>query len=375
MKRFLVLILLLSFFIMDIAYSQDQGVLIISETVSTNETLPEKCETNLGEPCLNNDECKGCYGFETFCLRCPIDTQVSIQIDPDPYYVGLTNGTANFVTKVADKGYCAYRGVGTRSCVGNWDGDEYLIIPTYETTDYSIYLELTKEVLDKWKSLILRNISEKYLRDHINVSVIETQVDNNLLGAGIQYTFKYDWVETENTDREIIYIKELSNGDWVWLSDEEITRRFDEFRQFLHNMVFSDDSIGAMKATEYEINSIISREEAVSKLKQCHKDIELERTIIGSKNNLIQLIASGKVNLNTERCEINHENTYTVVSAIVDLITGEFTCTSHESTCVVYAAEKGVIVGGTSNTIIYIVVALVILITFILLKRRKRTEN
>jgi len=369
--------------------AQAQEMEGITEITSGNETPPtEKCEPNLTEACSNQDDCKSCYNYDAFCLWCPLDTVMRIQTDPDPYYARLTN-VSTFTNKTGgEQGYCGY-GHSTK-CIGNWNGDEYYI-DYYFLRDRNcvgsqcvgpeeklpLVKFLTKDVLDNWKKELLKNISEEYFEEHFDIESIHGYVSidqngNHKFEARIYYLFKYDWVTTSNAGQggswDLFTIAEKKNDIWQKLIEDEISSYYQQELERWHNL----DKI---KVTEYEIKSVIPRNETISKLKECHGDMEIDSVTIGSENKTLFLMVGGNVAINTERCEISHENTYTIVLGGVNLITGDSICTSHEAPCALYApGEKSGItdgVPGISNVIIYFIIGIfVIIILFVLFKRR-----
>jgi len=288
----------------------------------------------------------------------------SVQCQSEPDILKFSGG---------NQGHCAQNSVGTRSCVGSWNGNAYSIIPSYETRDSAVNKELTQDTLNKWKSLVLRNISQSYFDSHIIVTEINPQVVNDILGVGITYKFKYDWATTNNTDREVIYAKRNVNGNWVWLSDNEIASRFDQERAQLHNFVDSYGNIGFTKPTEYEINSIISEAQALAAIKTCDSSMTIRDIDISSMNNTILFTASGIVNKDTENCQMSNDATYTVVQGSVNLVTNEVDCNTVKSACVVYAASKD----GNNNTtgisiIYYFIIPVIFVLGLIYLYKKSR---
>jgi len=384
-KIFVFAILLSLLFGLNFVFAQEQvGVQI-------NETPPsERCEPNLGETCSSQEDCKSCYSYTAFCLWCPEDTVMKIQSDADPYYAKLTNKTT-FVTKNGgEQGYCGY-GHTTR-CIGNWNGDEYQIDYYYSrdrdcVSNQCIGPEeklplvkfLTKDVLNSWKKEVLKTISEDYFNQHFDIENINgyVQIDqdgNHKFEARIYYKFKYDWATTseaghaDSWDRFVV--AEKRNGVWEKLTENEMSFYYQQELERWHNL-------GKIKATEQEINPIISEQEVISKLKSCNNDMEIDTITIGSENKTIYFMADGKVDINTANCAISHENKYTVVSAGVNLITGESTCASHEAPCAIYATKEGFgkqLLTG-QNLILYvsigIIFIIVLIIVFVLIKRRK----
>jgi hypothetical protein len=362
----------------------------VGELVQVNETPPaERCEPNLGDICSNLEDCKSCYSYTAFCLWCPEDTVMKIQVDADPYYAELTNKTT-FVTKNGgEQGYCGYG--HTTKCIGNWNGDEYYIDYYFLrdrdcVSDQCVGPEeklplvkfLTKDMLDAWKNEILKTISENYFNQHLDIESIHgyIQIDqdgNHKFEARIYYKFKYDWATTseaghgDSWDRFVV--AEKRNGVWGKLTENEMSSYYQQELERWHNL-------GKIKATEQEISSIISEQEVLSKLKSCNNDMEIDTITIGSENKTIYFMADGKVDINTANCAISHENKYNVVLAGVNLITGEFTCTSHEAPCAIYAPKDD---GGRQpitgqNLILYVgigIFIIVLIIVFVLIKRRK----
>jgi hypothetical protein len=337
----------------------------------------------IGDACTTSSDCT--LGS---CLYCPSDTQFKIQLDSDPYaisnckYMKQQYGDSvqcqsepNIVTlNGGSEGYCALDAIGARSCQGSWNGDVYFIRPSYGTKDTTINKELTHDVLDKWKALVLRNISESYFDTHIVVDEINPQIENDILGAGITYKFKYDWAQTNNTDREVIYVKRSVNGNWVWLSDNEIASRFDQERAQQHNFVDSYGNIGYTKPTEYEISSIISEAQALASIKTCDNAMTIRDIDISSVNNTIVFTASGIVNRDTQNCETNKDATYTVTTGTVNLVTNQVSCNTAQSACVVYAASKSDTSNSPSGTniVYYLIIPIIFVVGLVYLYKRNR---
>ncbi|MBI5390348.1 hypothetical protein HZB02_02575 [Candidatus Woesearchaeota archaeon] len=278
---------------------------------------------------------------------CPSDTTAVIQTDDDPYFANMTLGGEHWLTLSGGAGYCAHQSPPkTRVCKGTWNGADYFIEPSTESTDASLSSELTQDGLNIWRELILQNISRSYFDEHFTVVRFDSQVEGDILSMGIHYTFTYDWAGTGLTyawnrsgmesDREAIPIKRNVGGVWISLNDSEIRELFQEQRNLLH------ENIQMIKPTEREIEGIISEAEARRKLQSCHQGMTIDDVRLTSANQTLFFTAEGKVNINTDQCNTNPlQNTYTIIEGRVNLVTGELTCqTTSQAPCAIEAPQQ-----------------------------------
>jgi hypothetical protein len=346
---------------------------------------PSEPSNNFGEICKTSDDC-----IIGSCLYCPSDTQALIQTDEDPSYAELTNNTHFITRKGGDQGFCgSLMGDATR-CLGNWNNDEYFIDYMFlrETTGVgNMFVEpaeklplvkfLTKDVLDSWKKEVLKNISEAYFNEHFDIDSIHGEVmveenGNHKFVARIYYLFKYDWATISlpggNGAWDMFVIAEKINGNWQKLTEDKMIYSCGQELQRWHDL-------GLVKITEYEIPSIISKEQVISSLEKCDSNMKIDTISIGSENKTIYFTADGGTSRNTERCIIGQDNTYTAVRGSVNLITGESTCVSYDSPCFVYEQKNGGIKAAFGqNLILYAgigIVLLTIVIVIVFIKRRK----
>lgn len=306
---------------------------------------PDEEPSNIGATCSTASDCTAGGGWNAICLSCPSDTTVKIQTN---HPVVPQETEAKYITKPANNSYCTYSGFPYRDCLGEWEGDEYRVDPSPENTNSSATSELTDDVLEKWKSLVLRNMSEQYFERHFDVNRIDKSVNDNILTARIQYTFEYGWANSSSS--ELIEIKRYENGEWKWLSDERIAQSLRERRQFLRGR-------GTIKPTHHEIDSIMSREQALSKLRQCHGGMEIQETYTESQNSSLQFLAHDRVAINPEKCSTGAD-IYKAKVGYVDLISGDLRCQTSRSACRVYEGGGSGPQGGIVRTVISLVVGI-----------------
>jgi len=327
-------------------------------------------EYNSGEvvSCYTNEDCKGYSStpkMKLQCLYCPIDTKAVI------YIFENSSGSNKTVIKPGGRGYCAY----LIECTGNWNGDTYKIISNNYNNHYkpNPLLELTQEVLEKWKSFVIRNVSEDYLKKHVDIDVLDVEVNiHDVLRAKINYYFKYDWVVL--LVKEEMDIKRLVDGKWIWLDDNEIERSLNNNRRIVPTIYYTSSGeypfsySTAVSPLFTEINSIISREEAEDKIKQCNKDIKLKEVYLSDGH----LMAGGDdLEANIEKCKKDLRNLFTNIAfkktcGNVDLSTGEVYCSD------IYDYYCGDYVSFKNARLYFSILILVIAITFIVLKIRRK---
>lgn len=227
----------------------------------------------------------------------------------------------------------------------NWNGDEYFIDDSFTkgmpctynneciTEEESQFLMsfLTNDVLDVWKKEVLKTISEDYLNQHIDIVSITGggQLDangNHKFSVGINYKFKsnnliiphtYPYPAKNEGIRDGFIIAEKRNGVWQKLTENEMTDYYNQELEKTHKN-------GQVKFTEQEITFSISKKEVLSKLKECHKDMEIKSTYIISENNTLAFFAKGSV----YNCGIT-ENCLPSAVGEVNLMTGQLTCTTN----------------------------------------------
>jgi hypothetical protein len=361
-------------------------LLIVLISVSASE---QSCESSIGETCSNNDDCISCSSYDSYCTLCPKNTEMKIYIASDPYYARLVNDTT-FIIRNGGQGYCAYP--GEMSCTGNWNGNEYGVgFESLRNSENSLSAELvTNDVLSTWKRLATESASEEYFNEHFKLTFLATEIiendsgiydtGNDFLGVRINYNFVYDWAEATGGDNwDFITIAERKNGVWVKFTEDEM---YNQYKKDLSERWrgWEPPYMPRQRLTMEEIDSIISEKQATSKLKECHSKIDIEKVDIYFREPYenIDFIANGRTSLNTHKCIFSHDSTYNRIRSSVNLITGELTCESHESPCVVYMSGEGSESRAelfNFKTILYIlgfIVLLVLVIIFIKFRRSRQ---
>src|SRR3989344_1192381 len=266
--------------------------------------------SNLGSKCSTSSNC-----LNGICMFCPEDTEFQIQADEDPY---MKSNCKYMKDKYWDKSQCesepsivkvnggnqGYCGYGhTTTCNGNWNGDEYHInfFSLRDKTCSGLCVEadeklplvkfLTKDVLDVWKSEVLKRISNGYFSSHFDIEELEGQVNikddgNHEFLARIAYNYENEWARSEkygNTgNADFMKVDQKRNGRWEKVSREEMTASYKLELERLHNL-------GLIRPTEYELGSIIPKAEAMEKLKECNPEMEIASISLESKDQKLQL--------------------------------------------------------------------------------------
>jgi hypothetical protein len=219
----------------------------------------------------------------------------------------------------------------------------------------------TQQILSTWKKLVTQDISEQYFSSHFDVVEVNIQPPNTWVGSGdvaaaITYKFKFDWAKTHgptNPDGrslpDFVYLgtmtakTSLEDGtyiDWTFTpyNDAEMKQKFEERRNQQHNMR-TGLGAGYTSATEQEIKSIIPEANATALLQTCNKNMSINGIELTSTGKDLQFIAYGTVDSDTENCEGHPDNTHTVTSGMVNLVTGETACRTEKASCAKYSAK------------------------------------
>ena len=318
-------------------------------------TYDEDAVANYGSVCESQEDC-----IKSFCFQCPNDTQTMIYSSDFP----------------SNQSYCGNTGIV--QCLGELDGDEYYIEvnpPYWNSYSCCWYLhpgmgeqdcyddlyaikELEKHGLEIWKQVVLNNVSEDYFDEHFDIIEIDKtyiQLDYTEIDMEIYFTFNFDWVSYNSSER--IEIKEKSGDGWVWLDDSEIISRFEHGRYIRQDLL-----------TTYEIDSILSENETSSKMEECN--VSMTRPTVSFDYPTGHLEARDYTYISCFHSDSDYSTYY---RAEVDLITGDVSCSSTTSGCFdtteliiagqLFSSEQGFITG-----VIILLLVIVIVVTITLVK-------